>query len=108
LWTDVDDSVGHVRRYEPSDLKAMLAGNRLELERSAAYGMQPSNLKWVRCGLWYLEHRRTWAMFWYNWVGMPIAMLFQKPLELANGLIDTTGVDEIVVVCRRGGSSMSG
>jgi hypothetical protein len=46
-------------------------------------------------------------MFWYNWVGMPLAMLFQKRLELADGLIDTTGVDEIVAVCRRRGRRSS-
>jgi hypothetical protein len=51
--------------------------------------------------MWYLEHRRRWAMFWYNWVGMPLAILFQKRLRFVDGLIDTTGVDEIVMVCRR-------
>jgi len=103
LWTKFDDWVGHVRRYAPSDLMAILAGNQLELEKSAAFGMQPSNPRLVEYGMWWLEHRRAWAMFWYNWVGMPLAMLFQKRLELADGLIDTTGVDEIVAVCRRRG-----
>jgi SAM-dependent methyltransferase len=107
LWTEFDDWVGHVRRYAPSDLMAILAGNQLELEKSAAFGMQPSNPRLVEYGMWWLEHRRTWAMFWYNWVGMPLAMLFQKRLELADGLIDTTGVDEIVAVCRRRGRRSS-
>jgi hypothetical protein len=40
-------------------------------------------------------------MFWYNWVGLPLAMRFQKRLKLVNGLIDTTGVEEVVLVCRR-------
>jgi hypothetical protein len=52
--------------------------------------------------MWWLENRRTWAMFWYNWVGMPLAMLFQKRLKLMRGLIDTTGVAELLLVCRRG------
>jgi SAM-dependent methyltransferase len=102
LWTEFDDLVGHARRYDPSDLLAIMAGNQLELEKSAAYGMQPANPRLVKYGMWWLEHRRTWAMFWYNWVGMPLAMLFQKRLHLVSGLIDTTGVDEIVVLCRRG------
>jgi SAM-dependent methyltransferase len=106
-WTDLDDCFGHVRRYDPPDLTAILASNQLELEKSAAFGMQPSNPRLVKYGMWYLEHRRAWAMFWYNWVGMPLAMLFQKRLELANGLIDTRDVDEIVLVCRRGGQSPS-
>ena len=58
----------------------------------------PDCVKW---GMWCLEHRRTWAMFWYNWVGMPLAMRFQKRLNLVSGLVETTGVDEVVLVCRR-------
>jgi SAM-dependent methyltransferase len=102
LWTELDDWFGHVRRYDPSDLTAILASNQLELEKSAVFGMQPSHPGLVKYGMWYLEHRRAWAMFWCNWVGMPLAMLFQKRLELTSGLIDTRGVDEIVLVCRRG------
>jgi SAM-dependent methyltransferase len=105
LWTEFDDWVGHARRYEPADLTAILASNQFDLEKSAAFGMQPSNPRLVKYGMWWLEHRRRWAMFWYNWVGMPLAMFFQKRLELTSGLIDTTGVDEIVLVCRRSGRS---
>ena len=101
LWTEFDDWVGHARRYDPSDLLAILSSNQLQLERSAAYGMQPANPRFVKWGMWYLEHRRTWAMFWYNWVGMPLAMRFQKRLNLVSGLVETTGVDEVVLVCRR-------
>jgi SAM-dependent methyltransferase len=101
LWTKFDDIVGHARRYDPPDLLAILSRNRLALEQSAVYGMQPSNPRLVELGMWYLEHRRAWAMFWYNWVGMPLAKLLQKRLTLVSGLIDPAGVDEIVVVCRR-------
>jgi SAM-dependent methyltransferase len=101
-WTEFDDVVGHARRYDPPDLLAMMASNQLELEKSAAFGMQPANPRLVKYGMWWLEHRRTWAMFWYNWVGMPLAMLFQKKLNLVSGLIDTTDVDELVILCRRG------
>ena len=101
LWTEFDDWVGHARRYDPSDLVAIMAGNQLNVERSAAFGMQPSNPRLVKYGMWWLEHRPRWAMFWYNWVGMPLAMRFQKPLRLVSGFIDTPGVDEVVLVCRR-------
>jgi SAM-dependent methyltransferase len=101
LWTEFDDWVGHARRYNPSELIAILASHHLTVEQSAVFGMQPANPRWVKRGMWYLEHRRRWAMFWYNWVGMPLAMRFQKRLRLVDGLIDTTGVDEIVMVCRR-------
>ena len=100
-WTEFDEWVGHARRYDPSELLAIMAGNQLALERSAVFGMQPANPRLVKCGMWYLEHRRAWAMFWYNWVGLPLAMRFQKRLKLEPGLIDTTGVDEVVLVCRR-------
>lgn len=104
-WTEFDDWVGHARRYDPAALLRMLAGHQLAVEQSAAFGMQPTNPRLVKRGMWYLEHRRAWAMFWYNWVGMPLAMLFQKRLRLVDGLIDTTGVDEMVLVCRRVGRS---
>ena len=105
LWTEFDEWVGHARRYDPSDLMAIMAANQLELESSAVFGMQPANPRLVKYGMWYLEHRRAWAMFWYNWVGMPLAMRFQKRLKLVSGLIDTTGVDEVVLVCRRAARS---
>ena len=102
LWTEFDDWVGHVRRYDPSDLLAMLASNQLAIEKSAVFGMQPANPRLVKYGMQWLERHRSWAMFWYNWVGMPLAMLFQQRLTLVSGLIDATGVDEMVLVCRRG------
>jgi SAM-dependent methyltransferase len=102
LWTEFDDIVGHARRYEPADLLAVMTANQLELEKSAVFGMQPASPRLVKYGMWWLEHRRTRAMFWYNWVGMPLALLFQKRLNLVSGLIDTNGVDEVVVLCRRG------
>jgi SAM-dependent methyltransferase len=101
LWTEFDDVVGHARRYDPSDLLVILADNQLELEQSAAFGMQPASPSLVKYGMWWLEHHRSWAMFWYNWVGMPLAKLFQRRLAFVSGLIDSTGVDEIVAVCRR-------
>jgi SAM-dependent methyltransferase len=100
-WTPFDDTVGHARRYDPSDLLAILERHQLTLEKSAVYGMQPSNPKWVAYGMWWLEHHPRRAMFWYNWVGMPLAMRFQKPLTLVSGLVDPAGVDEVVLVCRR-------
>ena len=102
LWTEFDDWVGHARRYAPADLLAIMSVNQLALEKSAVFGMQPSNSRWLKWGMWVLEHRRTRAMFWYNWVGMPLAKLFQKRLTLTHGLIETNGVYEILLVCRRG------
>ena len=101
LWTKFDTLVGHVRRYEPAVLPELLAAHGLVIERSAAYGMQPSNPRLLDFGLWWLEHRRREAMWWYNRVLMPLGMLFQKRLKFVDGLIDAAGVDEIVLVCRK-------
>ncbi len=102
LWTPFDDWVGHVRRYDPSELLAVMAGNQFTVEKTAAFGMQPTRPWLVRLGMWWIENHRAWAMFWYNWVGMPLALLFQKRITLVRGVIDTTGVDELLLVCRRG------
>lgn len=102
LWTEFDDWVGHARRYEPSDLLAIMALYHFDVERSAVFGMQPTNPRFVKWGMSYLERRPAFAMFWYNWFAMPLAMMFQKKLHVVSGLIDTTGVDEMVLMCRRG------
>lgn len=101
LWTKFDEFVGHVRRYDPADLLALLAAHDLVLERSAAYGMQPSNPRLLDFGLWWLKNRRRQAMWWYNRVLLPLGMFFQKRLKFVDGLIDAPGVDEIVLVCRK-------
>jgi SAM-dependent methyltransferase len=101
LWTAFDEFVGHVRRYEPAELTALLASNGLEIEKSAAYGMQPSNPRLLNAGLWFLKHRRREAMWWYNKVLLPLGIFFQKQLKIVDGMIDTKGVDEVVLVCRK-------
>jgi len=101
LWTRFDELVGHVRRYEPAELSALLAENNLVLERSAVYGMQPAAPILLNFGMWWLKHRRREAMWWYNRVLMPVGMFFQKKLKFINGLNAAAGADEIVLVCRK-------
>ena len=100
-WTSFDDFVGHRRRYEPTELKAKLARHGFSIERSAAFGMQPKSSRLVDLGMWFLIHRRERAMWWYNRVLMPLGMRFQKPLTLAEGLIDTAEIGEVLLLCRR-------
>jgi SAM-dependent methyltransferase len=102
-WNAFDDFVGHRRRYRPHDLAAMLARRGLEIERSAAYGMQPRSSRLLDAGMWYLTHQRKRAVWWYNRVLMPLGLKFQKKLNFGAGLIDTAGVDEIMIVCRKRG-----
>jgi len=100
-WTAFDDFVGHRRRYEPERLLAKLAQHGLTVERSAVYGMQPRSSRLLDLGMWWLTHHRERAMWWYNRAFMPLGLRFQKRLELGQGMIDGTGVDEILLVCRR-------
>jgi SAM-dependent methyltransferase len=104
-WTTFDDFVGHRRRYEPQDLLAKLERHGLSVERSAAYGMQPRSSRLLDFGMWWLTHHRERAMWWYNRALMPLGVRFQKKLALAAGMIDTSEVDEILLVCRKQGAS---
>jgi SAM-dependent methyltransferase len=100
-WTAFDEFVGHRRRYEPAQLLAKLEQHGFAVESSAVYGMQPESSWLMDFGMWWLTHRRDLAMWWYNRVMMPLAVRFQKKLALCPGLIDTSNVDEILLVCRK-------
>lgn len=101
-WNSFDEFVGHVRRYEPDHLTSILQSHNLVLEKSAVYGMQPASSRLLACGMWFLTNLRTSSLFWYNRVFMPLGLYYQKPLKFNTGLINTDGVDEIVLVCRCG------
>ncbi|MCC7200208.1 MAG: class I SAM-dependent methyltransferase [Gammaproteobacteria bacterium] len=101
-WTAFDDFVGHRRRYQPDLLLGKLAVHGLSVEQSAVYGMQPRSSRLLDLGMWFLEHRREKAMWWYNHVFMPLGARFQKKLSIVSGMVDTDRVDEILLVCRKG------
>ncbi|BCS54438.1 class I SAM-dependent methyltransferase [Geobacter sp. SVR] len=101
LWTGFDGFAGHMRRYEPGELPELLVMHGLTIESSAAYGMQPANPRLLELGVWCLRHRRRAAMWWYNRILMPLGLFFQKRLDFRDGLIETDGVDEVVLVCRK-------
>jgi hypothetical protein len=100
-WTGFDDFVGHRRRYEPEKLKAQLARHGFTVARSAVFGMQPRSSRLLDLGMWFLIHRRMQAIWLYNRVLMPLGVRFQKPLALAEGLIDTAEAGEVLLLCRR-------
>ena len=104
-WTAFDDFVGHRRRYEPEELMSKLARHGLSVERSGVYGMQPRSSRLLDLGIWWLTHHRERAMWWYNRALMPLGLRFQKKLTLAPGMIDAAAVDEVLLVCRKQGSS---
>ena len=96
-------SVGHVRRYDPEDLLAILGEHFFALERSAAYGMQPRSGWLLDLAVWGLTRHRVQAMRWYNGVFLPLGLLLQRRLAWGAELIDVAHVDELLLVCRRGG-----
>jgi SAM-dependent methyltransferase len=99
-WTPFDEIVGHKRRYEPGRLLGMLADHRLQVERSAVFGMQPRSSRLVDIGMWWLQHHRERAMWWYNRVFMRVALRFQRKLRFCAGMT-AEDVDEVLLVCRR-------
>jgi SAM-dependent methyltransferase len=103
LWTKFDDFVGHKRRYEPPHLLDKLAEHGLTVERSAIFGMAPRSSRLVDLGMWWLLNDRKRALWWYNRAFMPLGLKFQKELTLIPGMVETEGVDEVLLVCRRGG-----
>lgn len=100
-WNAFDDFVGHCRRYETPSLLALLARHGFAVECSAVYGMQPRSSWLLDLGLWFLIHQRRRAIWWYNRVMMPLALRWQKALALCVGMIETEGVDEVLLVCRK-------
>jgi SAM-dependent methyltransferase len=100
-WTPFDDFVGHCRRYEPAQLWSRLDQHGFAVQHSAVFGMQPKSSRLLDLGHWYLTNRREQALWWYNRAFMPLGLRFQKKLHLVAGKIDTAGVDEILLVCRK-------
>ncbi len=100
-WTMFDEVVGHHRRYDPADLVKQLAAVGFFVERSAPSGMLPRSSKLKNLGMWFLSHQRGRAMWWYNRIFMPIGLRRAPVLTLSNGMIDTTGVAGVLLVCRK-------
>lgn len=102
-WTAFDAVVGHVRRYDPDDLLAILEEHSFVLEQSAGFGMQPRSRWLLDFAVWGLTQRPIQAMRWYNGLLLPLGLLLQRRLVWAPGLIDVSRVDELLLVCGRRG-----
>jgi SAM-dependent methyltransferase len=102
-WSAFDALVGHVRRYDPDDLLDILGEHSFVLEQSVGFGMQPRSGWLLDFAVWGLAHHQVQAMRWYNGLFLPLGLLLQRRLAWASGLIDVTNVDELLLVCRRGG-----
>lgn len=100
-WSAFDALVGHVRRYDPDDLLAILGEHFFVLEQSASFGMQPRSSWLLDFAVWGLAHHRVQAMRWYNGLFLPLGLFLQPRLAWASGLIDIANVDELLLICRR-------
>lgn len=63
--------------------------------------MQPASSWLLDFGMWGLEQKREQAMWLYNRILMPLGIFFQRKLSLQPGMIDTTNVDTVLLVCRK-------
>lgn len=100
LWTPFDDFVGHRRRYETAEILPLLSRCGFAVTHSAVFGMKPKSSRLVNFGMWFLQHRRKQSMWWYNRV-LPFTVRYQKKLEPVAGLLDTSDIGEVLLVCRR-------
>ena len=100
-WTAFDTLVGHYRRYEPNELKALLTDCDLEIQQSAGYGMKPKSKGLSRLGAWFLERHHKLAMFWFNHIFFPLGLKMQKKLQFSDGLANTDKVEGVLVICKR-------
>ena len=91
--TEFDRLVGHARRYDVSALRALLTAHELTVEKSAAFGMRPTNPRLLRQGMRWLMQHRTTAMRCYNWVLLPLGLKFQKRLSFVPGWIEAAEAD---------------
>jgi len=101
-WTAFDALVGHVRRYEPAELVALLAEHGFAIEQSAGFGMAPRSPWLLDWAVWGLTHKPELAMRWYNRYFLPLGLLMQRPVVWEPGLSDVERIDELLLVCRRG------
>ncbi len=101
-WTPFDAMCGHVRRYEPPAVLALLAEHGLVIAESGGFGMQPR--QWlVDLGMFFFRVMPRRAMFFYNHLFMPIGLKLQRALELQPGdaALASAAHDEVLLVCRR-------
>jgi SAM-dependent methyltransferase len=100
-WTGFDAVVGHGRRYDPAALLALLSAHGFVVDRSGVFGMRPRAAALVGLGMWFLATQRRRAMWWYNRLIMPLGLRRQRALALGPGLADTSGIDEVLLLCHR-------
>ena len=101
-WTEFDDYVGHARRYELAELQELIGQHGLVVEKSVVYGMQSNSPRLLHHAVQGMIRHPVAALRCYNWLFFPLGMLFQGRLKFTEGLMDLTGVHEVLLLCRKG------
>jgi hypothetical protein len=63
--------------------------------------MQPNNPRMLKYTVKMLTEHRAAATRWYNWLFLPLGLLFQKRLKFADGLMDLHNIYEVLLICRK-------
>ncbi len=100
-WTSFDTLVGHFRRYDPDDLVALLDQHHFDIQRSAAFGMQPKSKLLNKLSTWWLRRHYEMAMSYHNRFFFPLGLKLQKTLQFKPGLVCDDKIDEVLVICHR-------
>ncbi len=100
-WSSFDVLVGHYRRYNPEDLKALVELNCFDIRLSTPFGMQPKTKWFSKLGAWWLRRHYEVAMEYHNRYIFPLGLKMQKKLYFQPGLVSDRNIDEVLVMCNR-------
>lgn len=100
-WTSFDEWVGHVRRYDPDELRALLERHGFAASSCAKFGMRPTHPAVLKLGHWWMTRRRATALKWHNRVFAPLGLLLQRPLRFRPGIAPDPSWDGLLAICRK-------
>lgn len=100
-WTGFDALVGHYRRYDPDDLKALVDRCGFDIRRSVAFGMQPKSTLLNKLSTWSLTRHFEVAMSFHNRFLFPLGLKMQRTLRFKEGLTCDPDIDEVLIICQR-------
>ena len=100
-WTAFDRVVGHHKRFDPHELEDLILRAGFQVERSAAFGLQPRfrSLMWV--GSLGLRTFPSAAAWFEDRLWLPIHRRLQKPIDWTSGFAVPPRADGVIVVAKR-------
>lgn len=103
LFDRFDAVAGHVRRYDPAALVALLDREGFDVVSWCAFGSRPHNGLVNRLGAWWLERHPAWCAWCRDVLFRAVGRRLQTPLALRPGDLAAAGpeVGGVVVLARR-------